>query len=141
MRAEQRFEKIAVIRIAPSRTTELKAGAPIGRRTKILACRMSLAQLIVGGALLRTPQYLVGLADLLETGFCVLLLADIRVIFASELAVGLLDLRLGGIARPAHDLVVVLKLHRTYQYANRRSSPRYYHQEAADSLQVGVLLR
>src|SRR5882672_1725782 len=123
MGAKQRFEKIAVVCIAPSRAAELKAGSPIGRRTKILARRMSLSQLIVGGPLLRSSQHLVGLADLLETGFGVLLLADVRVIFTSELAVGLLDLRLGGIARHTHDLVVVLELHRAYQYANRRSSP------------------
>jgi hypothetical protein len=83
--------------------------------------------LIVGGALLGTLEYFVGLADLLEAGFGVLFLADVRVIFASELAVGLLDLRLGGIARQTHDLVVVLKLHCTCQCATTAASKQEYY--------------
>ena len=78
---------------------------------------MPLPELIVGGALFGTLEYFVGFADFLEAGFGVLFLADVRMIFASELAVGLLDLRLRGIARHTHDLVVVLELHRTCQCA------------------------
>src|SRR3984957_12188289 len=118
LRAEQRLEEVAEGRVAPARTTEFEAGIPVRRRAKILARRMPLSQLIVGGALLGTLENLIGFADVLEACFGVLFLADVRMIFASELAIGLLDLRLGGIARHTHDLVVVLVLHRTRKPSN-----------------------
>src|SRR5260370_41118576 len=125
--AEQRLEEVAVVRIAGARTAELETGAPIRRRAKIFARTRALSQLIVGGALLGTFKYLVGLADFLEAGFGGLFLADVPVIFASELAVGLLDLRLDGVPRHAHDLVVDLKLHCTCQYvATGPSGEQYY---------------
>jgi hypothetical protein len=119
---EERLEEIAVIRIAAARAAEFEAGAPIGRRAKFLAGSMLLAQLIVGGALLRTLEHFVGLSDLLEARFGVLFLADVRVVFTSELAVSLLDLRLGGIARHPHDLVVILELHPTPDVATATPS-------------------
>src|ERR1700722_558602 len=109
--AKERFEEIAVGRIAAARAAELEAGAPIGRGAKLFAGTRSLSQLIIGRALLGTLEYFVGLADFLEACFGVFFLAHVRVILAGELAVGLLDLRLGGVARHSHHLVVVLELH------------------------------
>src|ERR1700679_3958220 len=124
-RAEQRLEKIAVGRIAGTRAAEFKTSAPIRRRPKILSGGMPLSQLIVGGALLRALEQLVGLADFLAARLGILFLADVRVIFAGELAVRLLDLRLGGVARHTHDLVIVLKFHGTCQ-DNAASVQGYY---------------
>src|ERR1700722_7817988 len=117
LRAEQRLEEVAVGGVARARAGKLKPRAPIRRWPEILT-RMPLAELIVGGALVGTLEHFVRFADLLEARFGVLFLADVRMIFASELAVGLLDLRLRGIARHAHDLVVVLVLHRTRKPSN-----------------------
>jgi hypothetical protein len=125
LRAEQRLEEVAEVRLAGPRTAELEAGAPIRRWAKILTGTMPLPQLIVGGALLGALEYFVSLADFLEAGFSVLFLADVRMILASELAIGLLDLRLRGIARQTHDLVVVLKLHRPLPiHSNRGEQAR-----------------
>src|SRR5258706_9298173 len=74
---EQCLEEVAVVRIAGARTAELKTGVPIRRRAKLFARTRPLAQLIVGGALLGTLEYFVGLADLLEAGFGVLFLAHV----------------------------------------------------------------
>ena len=68
---------------------------------------MILAQLVVSGAFLLILEYFVGFADLLEARFGVLLLTHVWVIFASELAISLLYLRLGSIACHAHDLVII----------------------------------
>ena len=70
---------------------------PNRRRTEILA-RARFAELIIGRALLGTLEHFVGLADLLEARLGILLLADVRMIFAGQFAVGLLDLRLSRIA-------------------------------------------
>jgi hypothetical protein len=110
--AEQGFEEIAVIGIARVRSAELEAGIPVGRGPEILAGAM-LPEMIVGGSLLGILQHFIGFPDFLEAGFRVLFLADIRVVFARQLAVGLLDLRLGCITRDAHDLVIILELHRS----------------------------
>src|SRR5271155_2842149 len=84
--AEQRFEEIAVIGIAGSRPAELEAGIPVGRRPEIVAGTM-LSELIVGGPLLGILQHFIGFADFLEARFSILFLADIRVVFARQLAV------------------------------------------------------
>ena len=47
--------------------------------------------LVVGGAFFRVLQRLVGLRDLLELGLGVLLLGDVRMVLARQLAVGVLD--------------------------------------------------
>ena len=108
--AEQGIKKIAVRRIARARTAEFKAGVPIGRRAKVFAGAM-LAQLIVCRALLGALEHLIGLADLFEPRLGVFFFADVRMIFAGEFAIGLLDLCLGCVARNAHHLVIILKFH------------------------------
>jgi len=73
------------------------------------------AELVVGRALLRVLQHLVRLADLLELGLGVRLLADVRVVLARELAVRLLDLVGARVASNPEHPVVVLELHRHRQ--------------------------
>src|SRR5208283_911158 len=63
------------------------------------------------GALFRAFQHFVGFAEFLEPRFGVLFLAYVRVIFACQLAISLLDLGFGGVARHSHHLVIILELH------------------------------
>jgi hypothetical protein len=118
--AEQRFEELTritleretlFVRPTPAGTAELEARVEARRGTEILAWARTTAELVVGRALLRIPQHLVRFAQLLEACLGVLLLADVGVVLARELAVGLLDLLGRGIARHSHDRVVVLELH------------------------------
>src|SRR5690606_30218965 len=77
----------------------VEAGAiePARRRMELLAGTVAAcAQLVVGGALLRIAQGLVGLADGLELLLGVRLLAHVRVVLAGEPAVGRADLGLAG---------------------------------------------
>src|SRR5260370_18358210 len=70
-----------------------------------------LAVAIVGGALVRVPQHFVGLGDLLEADLGFFLVAFLGVAigmeFHRELAVGLLDVGLRGVARHSQSGVVV----------------------------------
>src|SRR5579863_7513470 len=70
---------------------ELEAARPIGRRPELLTGLPVAAQLIVGGTLLRVLQDLVGFLHFLELLLGILLLADVRMVFAGKTAVGLLD--------------------------------------------------
>jgi hypothetical protein len=124
--AEQGLEEIAVV--APcspgSGTAELETRAEVGGRTKVLAGPGSRSELIISRALFGTAQHLVRLADFLEAGFGVGLLADVGMELARELAIGLLDLRLGRVARDAHDLVIVLEFHRAPVLRIRKNTMR-----------------
>src|SRR3569832_1834656 len=109
--SEQTLEEVAEVGGVAARETaaaELEARIPIGRRTEVLPGLPIAAELIVGRALLRVFQYLVGLADLFKPGLCVLLLAHVGVVFARELAITALDLVLRRIAGHAQDFVIVL---------------------------------
>jgi hypothetical protein len=88
-----------------------EAVEPVGRRTEILPRPIAAAEAVVGGALFLVAQRLVCLGDLLELLLGVLLLRDVRVVLAGELAVGLLDVFLGRVPLYAEDLVVILVLH------------------------------
>src|SRR3546814_20199359 len=82
-----------------------------GRRLHLVAGSVAAgAQLVVGGALLRVAQRLVGLLDglelLLRAGF----LADIRVVLACQPAVRGLDLGVASTGLDARDGVVDLEL-------------------------------
>jgi hypothetical protein len=68
---------------------------------------------VVRRPFLRVLEDLIGLTDLLEALFGIGLLADVGVILAGKLAVGALDLVLGGVAGDAHGLVVVFEFHAT----------------------------
>src|ERR1022692_239449 len=113
--AEQRFEEIAVIRVtgtgAGPWAAELKACAPVGRGTELLAGTRTRSELIVRGALFRAAKHLIRFADFLEASFGVLFLADVRMVFARNVAIRLLDLRIGGIPRHAHHFVIILEFH------------------------------
>jgi hypothetical protein len=122
--AEQRLEEIARVEVGAERAAaaeaaarpaaaELEAGIPVRRRLELLAGLPVAAHLVVGGPLLRIPQDLVGLVDLLEALLGVGGLAHVRVVLAGELAVGLLDVVLRGRARHAEGVVVVLVFHRS----------------------------
>src|SRR5262249_44755308 len=73
-----------------------------------------VAVLVVGGALVRVGEHLVGLLGLLELLFRLLrivTLVAVRVVLHGQLAVGLLDVVLAGVLRNAEDFVVVTLCH------------------------------
>ena len=75
-----------------------------------------VAVLVVGRLLLRVGQHLVGFLDLLELGLRFLggiTLVAVRVVFHGQLAVGLLDFVVAGIARNAEHFVIVAFRHDT----------------------------
>jgi hypothetical protein len=112
--AEERFEEVAElprVRSLGAGARELEAGVPVGGRTEILPLPPVGAELVVGCALLRVLQDLVGLARVLELGFRARLLVDVGVVGAREFAVGALDVVLAGISLDAEDLVIVLIFH------------------------------
>jgi hypothetical protein len=122
---EQGLEEIAVV--APciaSGTAELETRSEIGRRTKVLAGPGARSQLIIGRALFGSAQHLVRLAHLLEAGFGVGLLADVGMELPRELAISLLDLRVGRVARDAHDLVIVFEFHRAPAFGASKNTMR-----------------
>ncbi len=94
-----------------ARPPELEAFRPSRRRAELLSGLPIAAELIVGSALLGVLQDLVSLLHLLEFLLGVRLLADVRVEFAREPAVCLLDLVRA--RRPSHaqDLVVIAVFH------------------------------
>ena len=69
------------------------------------------SQLIVGRALVRVAQHLVSLLKLFELALGVLFLADIGMIFASELAIGSLHRVRVGAAGHTENFVIILILH------------------------------
>src|SRR5207248_4682268 len=81
------------------RAAGAEAVEPVGRRSEVLP-GPEAAEAVVGGALFLVAQRLVGLGDFLELLLSVLLLRDVRVVLARELAVSLFDLLL---ARAALD--------------------------------------
>ena len=114
MAAEQRFEEVAEIHSlagAGIAIAELEAAVPAGRRMELLAAPVALADVVVRGALLRVVQRFVGLRHFLEACLGVGLLADVGMVFARQLAIGALDLVLGGVALHTEGGVVVLELH------------------------------
>src|SRR6266481_8024885 len=83
---------------------------PIGGRAELLARSVVPAQLIVGRTLVRIPQYLVSLLNVFELRFRVLFLTDVRVVLASQFAIGALDLLRVGAARNTESFVIILEL-------------------------------
>ena len=109
--AEQRFEKVAEIAAAEPAAGGWPSTLPAGRRPELLTGPPIVAELVVGGAFFGVAQHFVGLGDLLETVLGVGLLANVRVIFASQPTISLLDVLFRGIAGHAENLVVVLVFH------------------------------
>jgi hypothetical protein len=108
--AEQRVEEIA-----EATATELPAATfvvPARRRAEVLSLAEAAgAQLLIGVALARVLQDLVGLVDRLEALLGSRFLADVGVVLAGQPAIGGLDLRIAGARLHAERLVVVLELH------------------------------
>ena len=84
------------------------------------------AELVVVGALVRVFQHLPGFCHVLELGFGVVFLADIRVIFAGQKAVGRLDGGSVGVWLHSEQGVVVLKVHFTSPGSDAPSLPYCY---------------
>jgi hypothetical protein len=97
---EQAFEEVAEAAVGAAAAEhfleiETTGAAVVRRHVELLARAIALrAQLVVGRALFRIAQRLVGLVDRLELVFGPGLLADVRVVLACQPAVGGLDLRL-----------------------------------------------
>ncbi len=87
------------------------ATLPAGRRTEFSAVAAEAPQLVVLRALVGILQHFVGLADLLEVRLGIRLLADVRVVFARETPVGLLDVLGRRFGRYPEHFVVVDELH------------------------------
>jgi hypothetical protein len=103
-----------------------KPSAP-GPRPAHVGVDARVAVLVVGGALLRVGEHLVGLLGLLELLFGLLgvvTLVAVRVVLHGQLAVGLLDVVVGGVLGHAEDVVVVALCHVDSQgVGNKTAAP------------------
>ncbi len=111
---EKAFEKIAEFRgvgVGESAAVKFESLIPVGRRAEILTGLPVGAELVVGRALLRILQHLVGLTDLLEALLGIRLLADVGMELARKLAVRTLNLVLRCVTLYADDVIVIFKLH------------------------------
>src|SRR5271165_537206 len=111
--AEQAGEKIAeAIEVRePLAARMSETLRPIRGRAKLLTGPVVASQLIIGRALLGIAQHLIGFLNLFEAVLGVLLLADVRMILASQLAIGALDLVRIGPTGHAESFVIILILH------------------------------
>jgi hypothetical protein len=112
-------QKVAVIEVPGLAKEWMAAGflakrLPARRRAEFLPGLPVRAQPVIGRALFRVAQHLVGFGNLLEARLGVLFLADVGVVFARQLAVGFFDLVGRGVALHTHGLVVVLVFHETF---------------------------
>src|SRR5437868_2099229 len=87
--AKQRREEVAEAGVLPSaeRRRVLEVPSPVRRRRELLTLPPLRAELIVGGALLRILEHLVGFLHFLELVFGVGLLAHVRMKFARKFAI------------------------------------------------------
>ncbi len=114
---EQAFEEVAEAAVGATTAEyfleiETAGAAVVRRHVELLARAIALrAQLVVGCALFRIAQRLVGLVDRLELVFGPGLLADVRVVLACQPAVGGLDLRLARARFHPQGGVVILEFH------------------------------
>jgi hypothetical protein len=106
--AEHLREEVAEIGVAAgiALAAEVKVLLiPVGRRAKASAALGSgilrklhlVAHGVVGGALFGVGEYGVGFVDLGHASVRIFFLADVGVVFAGELAIGLLDVLGGGL--------------------------------------------
>src|SRR6185369_1649203 len=112
--AEQRLEKIGKVAVtALIGKIEIRAIAEMRWRMEFVAGPVTArAQLVVGLALGRILQRLVGFIDALELFLGAFFLADVGMIFAREFAIRGLDFRVAGRGLHAENVVVILELHR-----------------------------
>jgi hypothetical protein len=117
--AEHRREELAEVgmvgRALARAAVELEARVPARRRLEVAlgaaAARDAVGQRVVRGALFLVAQHVLGLVDLAHALLGVGLLADVGVVLAGELAVGLAHLVVGRGALDAQCAVVVLEFH------------------------------
>ena len=116
--AEERFKEFA--EILPAAGAGMKfVRAALSRLWPGLGAVLPVgAKLIVRAALFRIFQHFVGFVDILEAGFCVLVPADIRMIFAGQPAEGLLDGILRGISLDTKYLIIVFIFHGILVFAD-----------------------
>ena len=110
MAAPQRVQQVGQVDVLERPGPAAELARPLRRRRELLA-RGPAAEFVVGRALFRVLQGLVGLAHFLESGLGLGRLGHIGVVLSRQLAVGLLDLLGIGIARHAEGRVVVFVLH------------------------------
>src|SRR5712664_4227635 len=103
-------EQISQIEILEGELPAAELLFPVRRRAKVLPGPMA-AQTIVGGALLRILERLVGFADFLESFLGAGLLGNVRMVLSREFPVRLLDLLGARFAVDAHHRVVVFVFH------------------------------
>jgi len=103
-------EQISQIEILEGELPASELLFPVRRRAKVLPGPMA-AQTIVGGALLRILERLVGFADFLESFLGAGLLGNVRMVLSREFPVRPLDLLGARFAVDAHHRVVVFVFH------------------------------
>jgi len=129
--AKERFEKLAVLALAETAAEVVKAVVATGVLTgsalalrpawwwaKLLPGLLVQRGLIIGGALFGVFEHVISFGYRLKLGFGVFFLADIWVVLARQFAVRPLDVFRGGVLVHAHDLVVILELHRPLSRGN-----------------------
>jgi len=93
--AEQLGEEIAEIGRVFRRDTiagELEAGIPVGRRTEVLTGLILMAKLVVGRTALSVRKDGLGFVHFLHARIGIRLFGHVRMVFACQLAIVLLDL-------------------------------------------------
>ena len=89
------------------------------------------AELIVGGALFRVLEGVVGFGNFLEFGFAVRFLGDVGMILACQLALRFLDGGIIGRSLDAQNAVVVFVFHELARF-NYDANPAYATGEGLD---------
>ena len=110
--AEDRLEEFAeALRALEIAGTAGWTALPARRRAEFGPVAAVAAQLVIFGTFVGVFEDFVGLADLLEPGFGIRLLADVRMELARQPAVGLLDFFRRSLGRDTQHFVVVDELH------------------------------
>jgi len=115
VRSAPRYASSSERRTATSKSSpgnaERRPKALAGAGARVAAVGDLVGQRVVGRALLLVAQHVVGFVDLAHAPLGVRLLADVRVVLARQLAVGLADVLVGRVALHAERLVIVLEFH------------------------------
>lgn len=107
----EEFAEACILGSAVFPAAEFEALVPLRRRLEVLTIAPLVAHPVVGRALFRVFEHAVRLADLLEAWLRVVEFAQVRVIFASELAIRPLDIVLRRAARQSQHFVIVFVFH------------------------------
>ena len=97
--AKHTIEEIAEVEFfAADTAAEIRFEIPAGWRREFIPGVPSVAEIVVGGALIRVAKHIVGFAYLLEPLLCIRLFADIGMKFSREPFVGTFNVGGAGIA-------------------------------------------